>query len=105
MRTTQRDQGGTTTFAASVIDAASGSGVAQPGAVPFTFTRTGAGSYTVNFDTRLTPVAPVVVPADKAVSRCSGGAPGTFNVFVESPPGTFVNGSWRFSCTALDKRT
>jgi hypothetical protein len=35
MRTSQRDQGGVVTFDAAVSDAPSGSGVGQPGGIPF----------------------------------------------------------------------
>jgi hypothetical protein len=55
MRSTQRDQTGYVVFAGFVGGAnPSGSGIA--GNVPFTFTRTGTGDYTLNFDAALAPV-------------------------------------------------
>ena len=41
MRTTQRDQGVSVTGV--VVDAASGTGVFQPGAIPFVYTRAATG--------------------------------------------------------------
>jgi hypothetical protein len=74
MRTARRDQIGTTALDAYITDAASGSGVAS--GVPFTFTRTGTGTYQVNFDVRT--IANTVVAE---------------------------NGGWFFVCTCIDKRT
>lgn len=63
MRTTQRDQaGGIITFGATVADAASGSGVAQPGGIPFTFTRQAAGTYYYRFS-KVALLTALAVPA------------------------------------------
>lgn len=106
MRTTQRDQAATTTFGAAVSDAPSGSGVAQPGSVPFTFTRTGTGVYAYRFDTRLMPVTvnPTANSATGHSAATGSFAPGAFNVttLASNAP---ANGSHYWSCTALDKRT
>jgi hypothetical protein len=105
MRTARRDQIGTTALDAYITDAASGSGVAS--GVPFTFTRTGTGTYQVNFDVRLNPRAVVATANDiNRVLMAGGLAPGTFTV-IRTIANTVVaeNGGWFFVCTCIDKRT
>jgi hypothetical protein len=104
MRTAQRDQGGLTTFAFSVTDAASGSGVAQ--GVAWSFVRSATGVYNFNIDTRLTMLSYVVTTSNVAyIAIAAGtGAAGTFQVQTYSAPGTAANGSFRVAVTVLDKR-
>jgi|SRR3954447_24208415 hypothetical protein len=102
MRTTQRDQTGFSTFSAVVNDAPSGAGVAQPGNVPFVFTRAAAGQYEYRFDTALLPVS-VTATEDTLTTNGVGVtalAPGTFRVITYAPPGTPVNGRHHWTCTA-----
>jgi hypothetical protein len=105
VRTAQRDQRGTTTFGGYIVDAPSGAGAV--GGVQFTFTRTGTGSYRLDFDVRLTPTA-VTATADNAdrVVMIGGIAPGTFTVLRHiGNTSAAENGGFFFSCTCLDKRT
>jgi hypothetical protein len=107
MRTAQRDQDGFITFGMSIADAASGGGVAQPGGVAYTFTRTATGTYQFQFDVRLTAVhyetSPWITVYIAAASTSSG--PGSVTVFTTSAGGTATNGNFRLTITALDKRT
>jgi hypothetical protein len=101
MRTTQRDQGGTLSFGADVTDAASGAGVAQPGGIPFTFTRTGAGQYTYNIDPALRAVT---VTANVWSGQGNGTAvatvgQGTFSLLTFNN-NTATNARHWWNCTA-----
>lgn len=106
MRTAQRDQSGTITLSASVPDLPSGSGVLQPGAVPFTFTRVSAGVYEMRFDTRILPIA-----GSAALTTGVGFAilavpnPGLVRVATYGSGGALTNVSFSFVVTAVDKRT
>lgn len=107
MRTTQRDQGGMTTFSASIVDAASGSGIAQPGGIPFRWVQSVTGQYNYNFDLRLTPVAMTV---SQALGNLNAGTtnlgPGQFQVATTlANTGAAYSGAHRWTCTAIDKRT
>jgi hypothetical protein len=106
MRTAQRDQGGTITFAGYAVDGPTASGVAQPGAIPFTVVRTSAGAYTVRFDPRITVLA-VQMTATSNFQFAAGGTPGPggFSVVLLDANGTVGNVNFSFTCTALDKRT
>jgi hypothetical protein len=107
MRTRERDALGVTTFGAVTQDAASGSGIAQPGNVLFTFTRTSTGNYTVNFDARLSPL---VLNAQSGqftrVATATLVSPGVLSVVrVISNTGAGENGGFSFQVVAIDKRT
>jgi len=95
------------TFGGVIADAAAGFGVAQPGAVPFTFTRTSAGIYQVNFDTRLRAVSGVATTdtVTRAAAMYGFGA-GSFTITrFTTNAGAPENGGSSFTCTAIDKRT
>src|SRR4051812_42141524 len=101
MRSRQRDTNPAITFSLSITDAANGGGVAQPGAIPYTFTRTGTGVYGINIDARLRPIAAVVTSivasrqADAAVDF------GFVQVTHRDAAGTLVNGSFQATVTAM----
>lgn len=107
MRTTQRDGGGVVTFGATVTDAASGAGVAQPGAIPFIFTREATGVYRVRFDPRLTTLhAQTTGGAGGLLVTTDGWAAGSFRVVaVASTTAAQVNGNFGFLCTVRDGRS
>jgi hypothetical protein len=107
MRSGERDHGGTIQFGGHLVDAASGSGVAQPGSIPWTFTRTAPGSYTINFDTALTVLAVSAVPTTAIGNQVScGGVPGagTFITRTFDSAGTASNATHDWTCTARDGR-
>lgn len=105
MRTTQRDQGGTSTFSASFTDAPSGSGIAQPGGVPFTFIRAQTGVYDIRFDTALSMVNVTASPNALTVNGVTVqlNPPGSFRVYTLLN-NVATNGGAFWTCTALDKR-
>lgn len=105
MRSRDRDRNTTVTFGASIVDAASGSGLAQPGNIPFTFTRGSTGVYTLYFDPRLIPIHGVANPTSVTLCRFSSMSAGVATAVLENPAGTLANGSFRFSITAYDRRT
>lgn len=108
MRTTQRDQGLPATLSATVNDAASGSGVFQPGSVPFVFTRTAAGLYTLNFDTRIRAVAASVNPTVglgyMGIAWPQGNGSVQVNTFQVTTPSTNFSGTFNIIASVLDKR-
>lgn len=104
MRTTQRDQGGMTTFGSTFTDAASGSGTASNG-IPYTYVRAATGAYTFRFDNSLTPVSMATSGnlASIQATAFSALGPGTFTVHtLVANAAANGNGSWL--CTARDKR-
>jgi len=104
MRTTQRDQDGLTTFSASVADAASGSGLAT-GGIPYTFTRTGTGTYLFNFDARLIATVGVASTAGTSfIAMVNAVGAGALTITTWSGAGTNANAPFRFTVTAIDKR-
>jgi hypothetical protein len=106
MRTSQRDQGGVVTFDAAVSDAPSGSGVGQPGGIPFAFTRIATGTYRLNFDPRLTPIAAGANATATAYNASAVNlAAGTAQVTLGNAAFAGTNGSFSFSITARDART
>src|SRR4051812_13161222 len=108
MRTAQRDQSGYITFSGVIVDAASGAGIAQPGSIPFTFSRPQAGEYDVKFDNRLVPVA-VNSTAFLTGTRTTTPfllAPGAVNLIRVIPStGVFESGNSHFMVTVRDMRT
>ena len=101
MRTAQRDQSGPTTFGADVNDAASGAGVAHPGAVPFTYTRTATGVYRYRVDASLAPLY-VTATGYGGTSHTATTMPagaGAWDVIV-SANNTPVNSRHTWTCTA-----
>jgi hypothetical protein len=105
MRSAQRDQGGTLTFGAGVADAPSGSGVAQPGGIPFTFTRTATGVYDYRISGRLVPLSVNANPnyLNGNHAAVSGLGPGFFSIATYNN-GTVVNVGHFWTCTARDLR-
>lgn len=77
MRTVARDQGNTVVMTGYFdgINAASGSGFAQPDGIPFIWTRTGTGAYALKFDSRLMPTA-IQASAGGAFNYATVGGPG-----------------------------
>jgi hypothetical protein len=106
VRSTERDQAGIVRFGAMVADAASGSGVAQPGAVPFTFARTGTGAYQITVDPRLTVLTGIANGNDTGVVFANVSAPSgsRFNVVCRNDAGVLTNSGFHFNCTARDGR-
>jgi hypothetical protein len=106
MKSTPRDQVATISFGARCADVPSGSGVAQPGAIPFTYTRTAAGQYAYRFDARILALA-VLANADYQIANQAAtalAASGTFAlVTYNNNVPTSAPHTW--TCTALDKRT
>lgn len=107
MRSTQADAPGRTiTFAGVFTDAATGSGVAQPGSIPYTFIRTNS-AYQFFFDTRLRALSATALVDNTARAMSSAGlGAGTFTIirFLTGSGAAEAGGS-TFSCTALDRRT
>jgi hypothetical protein len=106
MRTSQRDQGGTITFAGNAVDGPTASGVAQPGAIPFTAVRNATGNYTVRFDPRIVPLS-ANGNATNNFQFAAGGVlgAGVLVFTLIDANGLAGNASFAFTCTALDKRT
>jgi hypothetical protein len=109
MRSSQSDQrGGSITFSAGFdgINLASGSGVAQPGSIPFSWVRSSQGNYSVRFDSRLIPSG--------YNANVNGGfffsavgpnvSPGSISFAVLDANGAMQNGIINFTCTARDTR-
>lgn len=105
MRTTQRDQGGTSHGAATVADAPSGGGVFLPAGVPYTFVRSATGQYDYKFDARLTPRGIVATAGPVSAIARTQAAAGSFTVQVFTSAGAAVNDQHQVSFDALDKRT
>jgi len=105
MRTRERDTSGLTTFGA--YTAGTGSGVAQPGNVPFTVTPGATGNYTVNLDPRLVPLSISAQSGTFTRLATAGVAgPGALTcVRVIANTGAGENGGFYFVCTARDMRT
>lgn len=107
MRTTQRE-GGYVTFNGYVKDAASGSGIAQPGNIPYTYTRTATGNYTVTVDSRITVLSFTVLSIAgmgfTAVANSLPPTAGSFGVAVLGSGGGNTNSHFHFTCTARDTR-
>jgi hypothetical protein len=107
MRSTQRDITAYAIFSASVLDAASGFGLAQPGNIPFTFTRTATGIYVYNFSPRLRALS-------GSISHQSGGvnneatldsfAAGSFRAIMGQSTGSLFNFNHSWTITARDGR-
>jgi hypothetical protein len=105
VRTQQRD-GSTVTIGATLGDAPSGSGVLQPGGIPFTFTRTATGTYVLRFDTRIVPVAAFANPATGGyVAIINLMSAGFVQAFMFNNAWAPVNGNVSILIDALDKRT
>lgn len=107
MRSAQRDQGNITECGAQVSDAAGGNGVAQPGSIPFTFTRTGSGAYQINLDPRLIVLSGVAGGNDTAITFANlapTAAPAGCRVVLRSDAGTLTNSGFNFTVRAKDTR-
>lgn len=106
MRTTQRDRDGTITFSALVTDAATGSGVATSG-VPYAMARSSTGTYYIRFDPRLVPISfnvnPLAAGATTSAKEALAGY--ILTELTVSNTAALFNGSFRFTCTAIDRRT
>lgn len=107
MRSVGKDVGSTLVFGALDADAASGSGVAQPGNIPYVWQRAATGQYTYTIDSRI-KVTAVHVTVDGSVavsggysSIISGGF--TINTFQNNT--TPLNSPRAWTCYAIDKRT
>jgi hypothetical protein len=106
MRTAQRDQGGTTTFGAVVSDAPSGSGVAQPGSVPFTFIRTGPGVYTYKLDPRINVLDATASAVGASLATVPDWGSGRLQINTYLPTTGAANSTaHHWIATAMDKRT
>jgi hypothetical protein len=97
MRSTQRDQTGYVVFAGFVGGGPSGSGIAEN--VPFTFTRTGTGDYTLNFDAALAPVVSLATSSGGQAAIISASA-GALRVQTFNTTGVITSSSFWFSVTA-----
>jgi hypothetical protein len=98
MRTAQRDQSGLVTFTGAFASGPSGSGVAYPG-VPYTFTRTGTGAYTIRFDAALQPLTVVCTTNSGQIALAAVG-PGLLQVGTYNTTGAAFDGSVHFTITA-----
>jgi hypothetical protein len=80
--------------------------VAQPGAIPFTYTRTAAGQYTYRFDSRILALTVLANPdyqiANQAATALA--ASGSF-ALVTYNNNTPTSAPHAWTCTAIDKRT
>lgn len=80
-----------------VVDAASGSGVAQPGNVPFTFTRSSTGVYDIKLLNTMNVLSCMVTPATGG--RCNLAVVtglGTFQAQISTDTGALANGNFSF---------
>jgi hypothetical protein len=102
MKTAQR----ALTLATLIVDAPSGGGVFLPDGVPYTFTRTGTGAYTVKFDPRIVAVAAlatVTFGTAFAVAALSSGGVSVQGYLSNTAAPANVN--FYLQLTAIDKRT
>lgn len=103
MRSRARDVSPVIQFSLNIVDAVSGSGIAQPGSIPFAFTRVSTGVYGINLDGRLRPIQAQVTPAfTRQVSVAVD--VGFIQVVVTDSTGAVANGNFNVSVTAIDKR-
>lgn len=80
-----------------VIDAASGVGVAQPGNIPFTFTRSSTGIYDVRLPSTMTVLSVTMTPSNGG--RCNliqNKGMGTFQGQITTDSGVLSNGNFSF---------
>jgi hypothetical protein len=105
MRSTQKDADNFIICGSHVSDAASGSGLMQPGGIPFVFTRTGTGQYLINFDSRITPIH-IEATGQSGASPWAlpTWLPGAISIIAVNASGAPFNSDFRFSVTAFDKR-
>jgi hypothetical protein len=105
MKTRQQDQGRLIQCGAYVPDAAAGSGVFQPGSIPFTSTRIGTGSYRIDFDGRILPrTASSGAAGATNGARVFSFAAGTMTTNTYNN-NTLTNDAQNISMVALDRRT
>lgn len=88
----------TMTLSGRVLDAASGVGLAQPGNIPFSFTRTATGIYVIRF-AGLPVFAAFMTPAGGG--RCNliqnqNSPYGTFQAEITNDAGVAQNGNFGF---------
>lgn len=106
MRSAQRDQGGLTTFSSPLIDGTQPGGSFVANGVSCSWTRSGTGTYTISFDTRLRTVGGVASTQSVAyIATVSGVNPGTASVATFNNTFAAANGFFFVTITALDKRT
>jgi hypothetical protein len=108
MRSSQRDQINAIIFSGILVDAASGSGIAQPGGIVYTFIRNSVGNYTITFDPRILVISALAIPVTAsgpfAITIAGTGTSNSVNPQIYNTTGSGVNGSFKFICTAIDKR-
>jgi hypothetical protein len=109
MRSLARDQGSKhIQFNVRTPDAASGSGIAQPGNIPYVFTRTAVGQYVYNFDPAIAPMAVVGGITQSVGGSCvltsTGIASGQISVNTVNSAGTVTNMWHGFTAMAIDNR-
>jgi hypothetical protein len=99
MRTVQRDQIGVIAFTGQFNGAGSSASGVATGGVPFSFSRAGAGQYTVRFDPSLIPLA-VVATSHIGPALPFNAASGVFNVNTTNTAGALTDGIVNFTVTA-----
>jgi hypothetical protein len=106
MRSTARDESATYTIGGFIIDAPSGSGVAQPGNVPYAFTRAAAGSYNVTVPSGVTPLNGTMTPSagGREALALVGAIANGIQYQVANSTGTQVNGSFSWQMLVRDSR-
>jgi len=108
MRSTSKDSGDKSkyiTFSADVGDAASGSGLAQPGNIPFSFVRisTGVYNYTLLKDSlTIQAITCSINAANSNMSSVGNLAPTTFSIITMNN-GPVANSRHSWTCTAFDE--
>jgi hypothetical protein len=109
VRSKAQDQSKIINFMIRTPDAASGAGLAQPGNIPYSFSRVSTGLYRYTFDSSIVPTS-VVAGVAQSVNCFAlvGSAPaaGTFDVTTMSVGTTpAATNAWHSaSVTAIDNR-
>lgn len=100
MRTAQRDQAGVVVFTGQFNGGgAVPTGVGWGAGVPFSFSRIGAGQYTVRFDPALIPLA-VVAASSAGPALPYGLGAGVFSLNTTNTAGALTDGTVHFTVTA-----
>lgn len=105
MRTTQRDESEYIVLYGGISGGASGTGFMLPGGVPFVWTRTGVGAYTIAFDQRLRVLR--VLQTNHSGGRetlALGAGSGAVSFQVVTDTGVAADGDLSFSILVRDNR-